>query len=964
MSLRALLERDDIPADAQAVIREALATTVASATAEHAFLRQRELATDLVGADSVDAALNLCLGAALDLSGFEAGGVYLVDPCTGDLQLMCHVGLSAAFAAMAERLSGDSPQARRVREGRSLYWSAAEPGGLPGALERAEGLAALVGLPVHIRGEVRAWINLASRTVAHPPADTMDSLEVVGSLLGVALHRLQTETALRRSEERYRALVESAPDAIFAVDAAGTILAVNPAAARLLSRDAGDVTGRSLRDIFPPAEAERRIGLMRRIHETGQGATATYQEPYPGLGPRWFNAILSPVFGADGGVTCVLGIARDITEQVEAQQALRDSEERYRTLVEAAPDLTMTFDREGVFLSANRAAVARLGRTLEELIGRSLFDVMPEAAAQRRLDLIRRVFETGETVTARDPSAMPGGEGVTFETVCAPVHGADGRIAHCLVIARDITERLQATAALERSERRYVMATAAGKVAVWDWDVVHREMYDVAGLMAMLGYGPDEMDEVPKQWEQLRHPDDREAARAINRRLYAGEADEFSLEQRLLHRDGTYRWVLTRGEVFRDEAGRVVRMVGTNTDITEHKQAEQERQRIAARLQQAERLESLGVLAGGAAHDFSNLLTGLLGNLSLARRRLDPASPVRPYLLHAESAASQAAELAENMLAYSGRDPIERSPLDPHDLLRDAITLALPALPEKVGLVANVPPELPAVLGGAAHLRAVLGNLIGNAGEAIGGRRGTVTVDAEVVEADAARLAQTYVDDGLPAGRYLSVRVTDDGPGMDAETLSRVFDPFFTTKPQGRGLGLAYALGVIRAHRGAIEVRSRRGKGSVFEVLLPLAAEARLADGTEAPLTEPAAEPGRGTLLLAEDEALVRAVAAAALEEAGFTVLQASDGTEALRLFHERGAEVRAVLLDLAMPGADGVRVVREVRGLRPDIPVVVASADGADIASRLPGTGPACFVRKPYRPEQLIAGVRDVLAE
>jgi len=832
MPLRALLRRGDIPEDAKAAIREALTVSEGQAA-----VIQRDLAVALLAATSLPDALRACLDAAVHLSGLDAGGIYLVDEPTGDLHLVCHQGLSPQFVAAVGHVPADSPRGR-VAHGRvSRYPTAAEMTRAGNEDIAREGLRACSAIPVVYQGRLIAQLNIASRSLDSIPEEARRVLEMIGGLVGVAVHRFQTAQELAESEERYRALVESAPDAIFAVDGEGTVLAVNPAAARLLGLSREAAVGGSLRDLFPSEEAERRIGIMRHIYGTKRQVTATYQEPYPGVGLRWFNAILSPVFDAQGEVRCVLGVARDITEQVEAEEALR------------------------------------------------------------------------------------------------------------------------------RSERRYALATAAGKVAVWDWDVRTREVHDVAGLMGMLGYGPDELDQLPADWEELRHPDDRAAAGAATRPVHEGAADEFAFEQRLLHRDGSYRWVFTRGEAFRDECGRVVRMVGTNTDITEQKRAQDERQEIAARLQQAERLESLGVLAGGVAHDFSNLLTGLLGNLSLARRRLPQASPAHPYLQRVESAASQAAELAENMLAYSGRGLMQCAPLPMSELLLEALDFAAVSLPEGVELEVRVPAGLPPVLGEAAQLRGVVLNLIGNAAEAVGPAGGAIAVEATVVEADRARLARTYVDDSLPEGPYLSVVVSDPGPGMDAETLGRVFDPFFTTKPNGRGLGLAYALGVVRAHRGAIEVRSAPGEGSVFEVLLPVAFEPAEGNLARAPASEAACTIGGGTVLLAEDEALVRAAAVGALEEAGLTVLPASNGRQALELFKERAAEIDAVLLDLAMPEADGLAVLREVRRLRPDVPVIIASAYNGDAAAaRLQETGPARFLRKPYRSEELVAHVREVM--
>jgi PAS domain S-box-containing protein len=1089
MPLRALLDRSDIPEDAKNAIREELERQF-SASAPDADRRriQRDLALDLLAAESLEEALRVCLRGALDASGLDVGGIYLVSTDAQDLELVCYEGASDEWADEVRSVRANSAHGKRVLSGRSecLTWERLRT--LKDLRVVTEGLRALATIPVVYRDEVIACLNLASRTDDRISVGRQHTLELIGGLLGVVVKRFQvaqdlqqSETryralvesapdaiftvgpdgrfltanraaahalgrepaavvgrhmqelfpaaiatrqlsviervlrtgtpygtfgaltttaagprsfntvlspvvdpdgrvvcvlgvarditdhqtaveALRQSEERYRALVESAPDAIFTVDTHGTILSVNPAAARVLRLPDGEAVGRSLRDVFPSPLAEHRIGIIRGIHETGERAIATYTENVEGQGERWFSAVLSPVFGPDREVLCVLGIARDITEQVEADQALRESEARYRTLIEAAPDAILTVDRDGVVLSVNAEMARRLGGGSDQVVGRRFHDLMPADGADQRLAWVRQAFDTGMPVAARDRGRVPGYEDRWYEAIHAPIRDADGTVRQVLVVSRDVTERVRAEEALRQSEERYALATAAGKVAVWDWRPEDGPPLCSPALEEMLGYGPEEVFSDWQDWDRIRHPDDRERMREISRSISDGQVTEFAMEQRLLHKDGMYHWIFSRGTAIRHPDGRIVRLLGTSTDTTEQKRAEEERRKIAERLQQASKLESLGLLAGGVAHDFSNLLTGLLGNIELARRQTDAASTVHTYLERAEQAATQAAGLADQMLAYAGRGRVVIRTLDFAALVRDTGGLAAAQCPAQVQVVLAVPQELPAIRGDATQLRQVALNLVTNAAESLGEAGGVVTAQVGVVDVDRDYLAHSHVDDNLPVGRYVSLRVSDTGPGMDAETLARIFDPFFTTKATGRGFGLASALAVARGHGGAMLVTSEPGSGTTFEVLLPAVEGAAEADGLDDCPPAPLAQ-GTGVVLVAEDEPLVLAVAAATLSEAGFTVLEAADGSEALRLFEENAAELCAVFLDLAMPKVDGLQVLREIRHRRPELPAIVTSAYvGDEAAARLQGGGPTVFVRKPYRTEQLVTRLLEAI--
>jgi two-component system cell cycle sensor histidine kinase/response regulator CckA len=383
--------------------------------------------------------------------------------------------------------------------------------------------------------------------------------------------------------------------------------------------------------------------------------------------------------------------------------------------------------------------------------------------------------------------------------------------------------------------------------------------------------------------------------------------------------------------------------------------------KLEERLLQQQKDECVTTLAGGIAHDFNNLLVAILGNASLAQEELSPDSPVRRLTRRIERAARRAADLTQQLLAFSGKAGFVREQLSVSDLAREMASLLEASIPKKVTLAYDFPEQLPFIEGDATQIRQAIMNLILNASEAIGDKRGLITIRTGVVEADHAYLADTHHEDHLPEGSYVFVQITDTGCGMDETTKSKIFDPFFTTKSTGRGLGLAATLGIVRGHRGAIDVHSEPGRRTAVTVLFPVC-EAPDEQGEEQ--EAPAASPrGTGTVLVVDDEEDVRSVAEMALERSGFTVLTASDGREALEVFGAHRDEIDAVLLDLTMPELSGEEVFRKLRRIRADVRVILSSGYvEQDATARFDGMGLAGFIQKPYLLPALVGKVREVL--
>ena len=383
--------------------------------------------------------------------------------------------------------------------------------------------------------------------------------------------------------------------------------------------------------------------------------------------------------------------------------------------------------------------------------------------------------------------------------------------------------------------------------------------------------------------------------------------------------------------------------------------AREQAARLAAESSEAhsrhvQKLESIGVLAGGIAHDFNNLLHVVLGNADLARLNLAEHSPAREHLDEVVRATQRAAELTQQLLAYSGKGTVEVRQLDLSHEVREMGTLLRTAITRQAVLHWDLAPDLPAISADPTQIRQIVMNLITNASDAIGDASGVITLRTGVASGDEA-------EEG--AGEQVFLEVSDTGTGMSPDTVERIFDPFFSTKFTGRGLGLSAVMGIVESHRGDIRIRTAPSEGTTFRVLFPSVVEAAPPIDSEPPWPT---WQGNGIVLVVEDEEGVRDVAGRMLERLGFDVLSAEDGVEALRIVREQGGRLRAVLLDLSMPRMGGQEALHRLRELLPELPVVLMSGyTESDVASKLLGdsSGAIAFLQKPFLPEDLSRALR-----
>ena len=398
--------------------------------------------------------------------------------------------------------------------------------------------------------------------------------------------------------------------------------------------------------------------------------------------------------------------------------------------------------------------------------------------------------------------------------------------------------------------------------------------------------------------------------------------------------------------------------------LQEQKRAEEERQRLERHLLHLQKQESLGTMSGGIAHDFNNLLQAVLGNLELSLMKLPPDSPVCNLLNRAINAAERAAKLSGMMLAYSGKGVYSITEQNLTVLIEKNISMLAAAISKCITFDLKLDPTMPPIMADGDQIRQVLMNLIINASEAIGNTNGLITLSTGTQEFDQKTLNSSRLEEKLAAGRYAWMEVSDSGCGMDEVEKDKLFDPFFTTKFTGRGLGMSAAQGIIRAHKGAILVESSPGVGTTIRVLFPIAAGLQIVQASAAAVADHVSAGDRpaSIVLIVDDEEMILEVCTAMLGALDFETVTANDGEEAIRIFRERSERINLVLLDYCMPGMDGIAVFKELRKIRPDIPVLLASGySEEEIAERFNGLGLNGFIQKPFNLKRLVDEVKRV---
>ncbi len=753
-------------------------------------------------------------------------------------------------------------------------------------------------------------------------------------------------TALRESEARYRALVETSPDAIV-VHSGGKVVYINRTGLKMAGADSPDqLMGREALDFIHPEFVALAAERIRQAYVEGARNPLVEQKMVDLEGRVRDVEVMATPITYDGAPANQV-VVRDITARKEAEAQLR----LLSSVVEQSSEGIAVADLDGKLLFSNDAHAAMHGYRADELVGRHL-SILHGPEHMAAVDAANQQIKTtgqfkGEIWHRRR-------DGSNFPTIMhnSLLHDDKGEPIGLIATVRDMTDQWAAEQALRESEERYRHLVEVSPDPV----VVLQDNYCRfvnTAFTEVFGYTQEDVD-AGLGFYRLVSEDDREAIESRRRARMRGDPLPKIFRLEMIARDGRAIPCEISAALIQHQ-GRPAALTVIR-DVTERERAENERLTLLDQVLETQKLESLGVLACGIAHDFNNLLVGVLTNAGLARRRLSEKEPARGQIENIELAAQRAAELCNQLLSYSGRAEVTVEEVDVTAVVEEMIELLRVPLSGRVTLDLELDHELPRVLADVTQLRQVLMNLITNAAEAIGGGSGTVSVRTSQVDGRSSRLATP-----LRPIPYVCIEVADDGAGMDEATRKRVFDPFFTTKVSGRGLGLATVLGFVRTHSGAIDLDSQPDRGSQFRVFLPTAQA--LVERPVAPVEEPL-EAVAGTVLVVDDEELVRNVVIEVLEQEGLEVLGAAGGAEALEIFVERWRDIGLVIIDMTMPGMNGDELFRRVRDVDPRARVLFSSGyHEGRLGTLLASDAGVSFIRKPFRVDELIERVRLALA-
>lgn len=763
-----------------------------------------------------------------------------------------------------------------------------------------------------------------------------------------------------KTSSTYVQLFEHAPVGQLVLGVDGAILLINRVAAHLIGVEGSRLKGRKLATLLDGSYRPAFKSLLKDVFASETKASCELRLAHA---PRRTGHIFRlEVMPSNDGLTCH-AMMHDVTEQKETEATLRESDHFNRATIDALQALVVVLDAEGIILASNSAwrdfadNRSTNWRVLSE--GRNYLKVCEQSAAAGCADAGNALAGIREVIAGKlqnwsyEYPCHFKGEKRWFICHVSRLIG-DGPV-RVVVAHEDVSAVKLAQEAQRESAERLRLAVQAANLGLWDWDMVTGHVEFSPVWKKQLGHAEDEIGHGFSEWEDRLHPEDRVAAVAHLRRYLARPEGPHMAEFRLRHKDGTWRWIYTRAEIFRDSAGKPVRMVGCHLDVTEQRQ-------LTEQVLRTQRMEAIGTLAGGVAHDLNNILAPTLLVTEMIRRKTSDPELLRLVGM-IDDGTKRGAHIIRQVLVFSRGTQGQRTQLHAGRLLRDLETLVRETFPREITLKLVVAPGLHPIFADATQIHQVLMNLCINARDAMSPGGGVLTLSARnAVVTSAEALRQPHAR----PGPHVLLEVSDTGQGIAPGIIEKIFDPFFTTKDvgQGTGLGLSTALGIVHSHQGFITVSSRPGAGAVFRVYLPASDSPPPALVDQSKSTSGPRGNGE-TVLVVDDEPLLLETTQLILEANGYSVLTAHDGHRALALFEGvEGAAVDLVFTDITMPEMGGVELIRAMRERLPEIPVLVASGHLHDARNKeLAALGVREVLQKPCEATEILKAVKRLLS-
>ncbi|MFO7570368.1 MAG: PAS domain S-box protein [Smithellaceae bacterium] len=794
--------------------------------------------------------------------------------------------------------------------------------------------------------------------------------------------RKKSEAALRESEKLHRMIVESMHDSISLLDLNLQYVYQSPSEIRVTGFTPEEIKQMPLAAQMTPASyalVKKVIAEEFALEFSGRPVDPHRKrimelESYTKGGTTIIVEVTASFYrDEDGKAVGLLINSRDITDRKKAQEAFRESEKRYRMIVENMHDTIWTMDLDLHYTYQSPSEIRVTGYTPEEIMHLPLQEILMPESFERAAAILARELEKEQADPPPDPNRsvkieleMRHKQGHTIwqEVTASFNRDEKGRPVEIMFVGRNITERKQVETALRESEKRYrmIVENMQDTITVLDFDLNY--LYQSPSEIRVTGYTPEEILKIPIQQQVTPESFERGSkmlAEELELELSGRQLDphrSLNFEFEIYRKDGGTVWLEVTSSFNRDENGRPVSILLAGRDISERKKAADEKEHLEKQLQQAQKLETVGRLAGGVAHDFNNMLNVILGYADLAKLRLTPSDPIYADLQEIEKAACRSRDLTAQLLAFSRKQIIAPRPVNLNRIITDTQKAIGRLIGEDIDLRFYPGEDLRAIKFDPMQIEQILMNLAVNARDAMP-TGGKFAIETSNVDIDT-RFCREHL--GFSPGPYVLLTVSDTGTGIDEDHLPYVFEPFFTTKEVGKGtgLGLATVYGIVQQNHGLILVHSEPGQGSTFRLYFPESEEPVEVEEIE---TVPPVRSGEGTILLVEDDEMVLKMVTDMLEALGYMVIAAENPLDALSLCEKGSTPIDLVITDVVMPVMSGAEMRNKLKISRPDLKVLFMSGYNADIIVHHGVLEEGVqFIQKPFSMSDLARKIRELL--
>ncbi len=842
---------------------------------------------------------------------------------------------------------------------------AREAGGYPVDPTRSR----IFELEVYTKSGGAVWVEVSAAFNRDEYGNAVEILAVGRNIT----ERKQAEEALRRSEEKYRTILESMEDGYWEVDLEGRFTFFNDAMCRMSQCTREELLGLKVSDYVTPETKERMLEIFTEVFRTGLSAEYMDYEVLKRDGTTGIYELSASLMRNDEGMPVGFrGITRDVTKRSVMEQALEESERRYRMITEKMTDIVWITDKDLHVRYVSPSIQHILGFSQEERMQMTVADQFTPESLSIGMDAWARELALEEQDGA-DPERSATlvleyyhKDGTTrwMETTMTGIRDDRGALTGLHGVSRDVTERKKAEEALEESERRYRMIVENMRDVIMVVGLNLKEHYRSPSATELTGYSLEELAEIPLK-EQITPESyalmEKALVEELEKEHGPGPVDfnrSRTLELELYHKNGGTVWIEETTSFLRDDGGNPVAILIAARDITARKRAEEEKDALEKQLMQAQRMETVGRLAGGVAHDFNNMLSVILGYVDLAKLRLTEEHPVIKDLGEIEKAALRSRDITAQLLAFSRRQVIAPKVIDLNEMILLTQKSLIRLIGEHIDLAVVLDKNLGPIKIDPSQIEQILVNLAVNGRDAMPDG-GTLTIETKNIAFDD-RYCRDHIE--CTPGCYVQLTVSDSGEGMGRTTMQHIFEPFFTTKEigKGTGLGLATVYGIVKQNNGVISVYSERGHGTTFKIYLPRTMEEQKIQEELGAIPIPA---GEGTILLVEDDPMVLDITRGMLKSLGYGVITAKTPLEALAIFKKQDRTIDLVITDVIMPSMSGKELTDTFITLSPDVKVLFMSGYTADaIAHHGVLERGVHFLQKPFSIRDLARTVKEVM--